>query len=320
MTVRHLCSFLLLVAALAVSKQSFAATIYAEDFTTDPTANWTVKNGPGNATTDFFYDYSLIGVPSAPSGIGTRGLKLAANNVAPALFTGVTVSPNGQNFTGNYTLSFDMWQNYAGPLGVGGSGTTQFSQYGIGTSGALTQWIGSASKDSVSFGTTLDGGSASDIRAYSSVANTSYAAGNPVYSSPGGTINNSDAYYTAAYPAVAGAPAAQLILFPGQTGATDAGETSFKWRRVKIDVAGGFATWSIDGTPMAKVDLSTVTLGGGNIFFGHSDTNSGISTDAKREALNVTLIDNVTVEIPEPATAVLCLLAAIGFCGMRRRS
>ena len=93
------------------------------------------------------------------------GLKFAANNVSTGLFTGLTVSPNGQSFSGNYTVSFDMWQNYVGPVGPGGSGTTQFSQYGIGTAGTTANWIGSASKDSVSFGTTLDGGSAADFRA-----------------------------------------------------------------------------------------------------------------------------------------------------------
>ena len=68
--------------------------------------------------------------------------------------------------------------------------------------------------------------------------------------------------------------------------------TLFKWRHVEIDVAGGFAIWSIDGLPLGKVDLSTVTLGGGNIFLGHSDTNNGSSADANDTLLNVTLIDN----------------------------
>jgi hypothetical protein len=248
-------------------------------------------------------------------------LKLAANNAGTATFTGLTVSPNGQNFTGDYKVSFDMWQNYVGPLGPGGSGTTQFTQYGIGTAGTATQWIGSASKDSVSFGTTLDGGSASDYRAYSSAANTSYPSGNAVYLAPGGAINESNAYYQSAYPSVS-APGDQVTLFPGQTGSTDPGETSFKWRRVTIDVSGGFANWSIDGTPLAKVDLSTVTLGGGDLLFGQSDTNTGQSTDPNRLALNVTLIDNISVTaVPEPASMSLVALgiAAIGLASRRRR-
>lgn len=318
---RGFCGFLSLAAALALSNVSVAATLYSQDFNVDDTANWTVNAGPGDTTALFFYDYSAIGVPAAPNGTGTRGLKMTANNAGTATFTGLTTSPTGQSFSGDYTVSFDMWQNYAGPLGPGGNGTTQFSQYGIGTAGTATQWIGSASKDSVSFGTTLDGGSATDYRAYSSIANTSYPAGNAVYQSPGGTTNNSDAYYTAAFPAVSGAPAAQVTLFPGQTGSTDPGETSFKWRRVKIDVSGGFATWSIDGTPLAKVNLSTVSLGGGNILFGHSDTNSAISTDPNRVALNVTLIDNILVEsVPEPGSFALCALGAIAGLFGRRRS
>ena len=164
-----------LAAALATSNVSFAAPLYSQDFNVDDTANWTVNPSTGaNATdfvADFFYDYSLIGVPSAPNGTGTRGLKMTVNNTT-GVFGGITTSPNGQSFTGNYTVSFDMWQNYAGPLGPGGNGTTQFSQYGIGTAGTASQWIGSPNtKDSVSFGTTLDGGSASDYRAYSSAAN-----------------------------------------------------------------------------------------------------------------------------------------------------
>jgi hypothetical protein len=310
-----------LAGAMLYSSVSFAATLYSQDFNVDDTANWTAFPSAGvDYVADYFYDYAAIGVPAAPNGTGTRGLKLTANNSA-AVFGGVTVSPNGQNFSGNYKLSFDMWQNYAGPLGPGGSGTTQFSQYGIGTAGTATQWIGATPKDSVSFGTTLDGGSASDYRAYSSAAATSYGSGNAVYLAPAGAINNSAAYY-AVYTAQS-APAAQLGLFPGQTGSTDVGETSFTWRRVTIEVAGGFTTWSIDGTPLAKIDMSTVSLGGGNILFGHSDTNAGASTDANRVALNVTLIDNVkveTVEIPEPTSVLLCLVAAFGWVNSRRRS
>lgn len=308
-----------LVGAMLFSSVSFAATLYSQDFNVDDSANWTALPAAGvDYVANYYYDYSAIGVPAAPNGTGTRGLKLTANNSAGVL-GGVTVSPNGQNFTGNYKLSFDMWQNYVGPLGVGGSGTTQFSQYGIGTAGTATQWIG-APKDSVSFGTTLDGGSSSDFRAYSTAAPTSYASGNAVYLAPSGAINNSAAYY-AVY-AAQSAPAAQLGLFPGQTGSTDVGETSFAWRRVTIEVAGGFATWAIDGTPLAKVDLSTVTLGGGNILFGHSDTNSGASTDSNRVALNVTLIDNIrveSVEVPEPTSLLLCTVALLGCVNSRRR-
>ncbi len=313
--------FLSLATALGLLNASFAAPIYTQDFNVDDTANWTVLPSTGANTTDyvadFFYDYSAIGVPAAPSGTGTRGLKMTANN-STSVFGGFTTSPNGQSFSGNYTVTFDMWQNYVGPVGPGGNGTTQFTQYGIGTAGTATQWIGSASKDSVTFGTTLDGGSATDYRAYSSAAPASYASGNAVYQAPGGAINNSNAYYAVYTPQ--SAPAAQVTAFPGQTGSTDPGETAFKWRQVKIEAINGFAYWSIDGLPLAKVDLSTVTLGGSNILLGFSDTNATSSTDPNRVALNVTLIDNISVtDVPEPCAFVLCVLGAIGSLFVRRR-
>src|SRR5689334_1311716 len=111
---------LLLGTMLALPSNSLGAPLYSEDFNVDDTANWTVNPSTGvNATdtvADFHYDYSAIGVPSAPSGTGTIGLKMTANN-SSAVFGGLTVSPTGKSFTGNYQVSFDMWQNYVGPLG-----------------------------------------------------------------------------------------------------------------------------------------------------------------------------------------------------------
>ncbi len=303
--------------SISVLAGNLSAQLYTADFNLDDTINWTVNNpGLSDITADFFYDYSAIGVPAAPNGTGTRGLKMTANN-SGGVFSGFSVSPTGQSFAGDYRVSFDMWQNYVGPLGPGGNGSTQLSTFGIGTSGTTAFWPGAATKESVGFATTLDGGSASDFRAYSSAAPTSYAAGNAVYLAPAGAINNSAAYYSVFAPQ--SAPAAQALLFPGQTGSTDAGETSFLWRRVVIEVSGGLATWSIDGTPLATVNLSTVTLGGGNIFFGHTDSNAGSSTDPNDFLLNVTLIDNLVVVVPEPSTVALAVCGGVGFLLLARR-
>lgn len=322
---------------LGLASASYA--LYVQDFEVDSTANWTVNAGPSVNVADFFFDYSTVGIPSAPSGLGTRGLKLQANlnpNIAGGLtgppiasspngtyaaggvFGGLTVSPNGLNLTGDYVLRFDWWANYNGPVNGGGNGTTQVSQFGIGTAGNLTQWIGAASKESVFFAATLDGGSASDFRAYSSAAPTSYAAGNPVYAAPGGAINNSNAYYHVPFPPGATAPASQLALFPLQTGATDGGVTSFRWHDVEIEKAGNLATWKVNGTLIATVDLNTVTLGGGNILFGHSDTNTAASIDETHPQLLFTLIDNIRV-IPEPASMLLFGIGGLFALGLRRR-
>ena len=116
--------FLASLAALLACASASSAAMFSENFDVDPTASWTV-NDPGlsDIIADFYYDYSAIGVPAAPGGVTTRGLKMTANN-SGGVFSGFSVSPNGQSFSGNYKVSFDMWQNYVGPLGPGGSGTT----------------------------------------------------------------------------------------------------------------------------------------------------------------------------------------------------
>lgn len=308
-------------AVLSLSGAASAAALFTEDFQVDPTASWTV-NDPGlsDIEADFFYDYAAIGIPTAPNGGGTRGLKMTANN-SGGVFSGFSVSPIGESFAGDYQVRFDLWQNYAGPLGPGGSGTTQLSSFGIGTAGNVAFWPGAAVKESVAFGVTLDGGSAADYRVYDSSAPTSHPAGSAVYSAPGGANNGSDAYYSGF--GGESAPAAQVLLFPGQTGATDAGETAFAWREVVIDVSGGVATWFIDGLEIAQVDLAGLALGGGNILFGHSDTNATSSADPNDSLLNITLIDNIRVEtvdadVREPASGVLAALAALALLRLRR--
>ena len=57
-----------------------AQTLFSENFDVDHTANWVVNTlGPGNDA-NLFFDYSTIGIPSAPnSGGTTMGLRLRAH-------------------------------------------------------------------------------------------------------------------------------------------------------------------------------------------------------------------------------------------------
>src|SRR5690348_9068412 len=105
------------VAALvSMVSPALAQVLYQQNFDADDSANWTVNNGPGDEAHDFFFDYSTVGIPSAPNSTGgsTRGMKLQANLLQPGVFTGMSVSPTGQNFTGDYKLTFDAWSNYIG--------------------------------------------------------------------------------------------------------------------------------------------------------------------------------------------------------------
>jgi hypothetical protein len=296
-----------------------AAPLYSENFDVDPTANWVVNGGPSDEAADFFFDYSTVGIPSAPnSGGTTRGVKLQANQ-SDGVFGGMSVSPNGQSFAGDYVLKFDWWENFNGAFPEGGSGSTQLGTFGIGTAGTSVQWPG-GTQDSVWFGATGDGNSSSDWRAYSSAAATSYPDASPVYAAGAvaGNRNASHAYYAGF--GVVTAPAAQLALYPQQTGSTLVGSAGMEWHAVEIAKVGTTATWKVDGLLIATIDLTTVTLGGGNIFLGHSDTNATSSTDVNDVNLLFTLIDNVVVEqIPEPSSLALFGLATVGWAAARRR-
>lgn len=304
-----------------------SAPLYQNDFETDTALSWTVNKGP--ATTDeahdFFFNYSNVGIPPAPhsGALGTRGMKLQANQ-SSGVFGGVSVSPTGESFTGDYELQFDWWSNFNGPAPVGGSGSTQLSTFGIGTSGTVAQWPGGV-QDSVWFGGTTDGNSSQDWRAYSPTAPTSYVAGtaisNPIFAAPfvsGFDNRNQDHPYYATFGANA-APAAQTALFPQQTGVTLVGSSPFEWHEVIIKNAGGLVTWTVDGTLIATVPKGDDTVAtGNNIFFGHADTNATSSTDVNDVNLLFTLIDNVRV-VPEPSSLSLFALGLVALLPRWRR-
>lgn len=304
---------------------ALAAPLYSENFEVDPTANWTANKGP--ATTDsavnYFFDYSSVGVPSAPNSSGTtRGLKMQANQ-SSGVFGGMSTSPNGQSFAGDYKVRFDWWTNFNGPAPLGGSGSTQLSTFGIDTAGTTAQWPGGV-QDSIWFGGTTDGQSAQDWRAYSPTAPTSYVPASGVYAAGTGTSpdarNNSHPYY-AGFGLVA-APAAQTLLYPQQTGTSAVGTAPFEWHDVVISKSGGSVTWTVDGLLIATVPAAHDTVAAGNnIFFGHSDTNATSSSDVNDVNLLFTLIDNVVVEaIPEPSSFALWGLSLLGLAGVRRRA
>jgi len=291
-----------------------SAPLYTNDFEVDTTASWTINHGPSDDASNFFFDYSSVGIPASPGGGGTRGMKLQAN-LTNGIFSGYSVSPTGQDFGTDFTLTFDWWANFNGPFPLGGSGSTNLSTFGVGTAGTAVQWP-AVVPDSVFFAATLDGNSSVDWRAYSSGVVGGYPDASPVFfAGPhAGNRNNSDPYY-AGFGGVM-APAAQLLLYPQQTGTTNVGSAGMEWHQVEISKVGMVVTWTVDGLPIAQVNDALAVFGGGNIFFGHSDTNSSSSSDVNDVNLLFTLVDNVVVT-PEPGT--LALLAAGGLALLRRR-
>lgn len=269
--------------------------------------------------TGFAFDYSTIGVPAAPNSGGTTvGMKLQANLFSDA-FGGFSVSPNSQAFTGDYTLAYDMWSNYPGDLLPGGSGSTNLSYGGIMSSGTFENKPGAA--DGVWFGYTGDGDSGADYRVYSSDRPVSYqfppdpeaACGcdeDATYHA-GSRDHTAALYFENINPEVepgsgvggVEAPAAQLALFPQQTGNVRAGAPGMAWRRHEITKIGDLVTWEVDGILLISLDTANFTepVGGENILFGHSDINGSSSLDPNSDSLLMTIVDNIVVSAAVPS-------------------
>jgi hypothetical protein len=312
---------------------------FSDSFDTDSTANWQFNSttagdlaGDNNANeANFFFDYSTVGIASAPRSVGgtTRGLKMEANifgTTGTATQRGLSASPLGQSFSGDYTLRFDAWQNFQGgaaSFAGGGSGTTLITSAGIGGVTNVSQ-TPINTLNGVLFGASSDGGSANDYRAYTAtgsiVAETTgaYFAGNT-----SGVTNNTNAYYSNFQGTVPGAQttyAATLGSFV-QSGQTNVGVLGMAWHTWEITKVGDVVTWSVDGKNIARVTKSITD--GSNIFVGMFDINSGVSVDAYSRQLSFGLIDNVEVvaaPVPEPTSMIALGLGAAALIRRRRSS
>lgn len=245
-----------LIALAGISLLPLAASaqvVFTENFDTDSTLEWQFNSSVAadtandnlNNEANFFFDYSTVGIPLAPrSGTGgSFGLKMEADVFGSPTTTAIktmSASPLGQSFTGDYTLTFDAWQNFQGPFPGGGSGTTQALLATVGANTTTTQNPG-GTINSAGFAATNDGGSSSDYRAYRGTTNLApstgvYAAGNTT-----AAVNPPNPYPAGGYYAFlqGTVPAqqttyAQGLSFNSQTGSTNVGVIGMAWHTWEI--------------------------------------------------------------------------------------
>ena len=324
------------VSLLAASARfASAQVVYSEDFDSGATvgSGWNI-NLPGTAANNaatFGFDYSTVGIPSAPHSVGgsTIGLKLEANFSAgtPTSANGLSVSPIGQSFTGDFLMQVDVWQNFNGNAAGTGSGTTQLTGAGIGTSGTVPQYMNSV-QNSIWFAQTGDGGNglaSQDYHAYSSggtSATVGYNAASGVFAA--GTdstaVDNLNPYYAALGNNTV--PPAQTTISGGtQTGTTPVGAPGFRWHTLSISKSGNTVSYTMDNTLIATINnINTLTLSGNDIELIQTDVNTGVSGDATRRTYEFGLFDNLVVTVPEPSLLSFGALAlVVGLVSRRRK-
>ncbi len=197
------------------------ATAFADNFDSNTAANWTINRSSADTAVAFNYDYSALGVPSAPNSTNgtTRGVQLKAN-LTQGVVAALSISPIGQSFAGDYRLHFDAWINVNGPLPGGGASSTEFLGV-VASAPPATAPSGLARVHSTA-GRILfctadgDGGvsgtstTAGDYSAYIGTALQSIASG--IYSAA--SMDNGSVYYQTIYPTGQAPPALQKTDYP----------------------------------------------------------------------------------------------------------
>jgi len=275
--------------------------VFADNFEVNTATNWIYNKSSADTAVTFNFDYSALGIPSAPQSAAgtTRGLQMKANLAAGAV-SALSLSPTNQIFAGDYRIHFDAWINVNGPLPAGGSGSTEFLTAGVGTAGNRTEWTGNASADGCYFSIDGEGGigdtqtGAADVNAYIGptvqLASTGiYWAGTDVTAR--GNLND---YYTTAFPFNAFPPTLQQTTYPvQQNGSLADGTFGLAWHDVIVSKRGTTVDWVVDG--FRFVTISNTTLTASNVFVGFWDPFTSLSAS---NAINFGLVDNVRVESP----------------------
>jgi len=296
-----------------MASPAFAAVVHTDGL--DSGAGWVVTSSNGDTSSEFGFDYSVHGVPSAPNGSGTTGLKLTAND---SLGAGSSIAATrdladlGLTSADKILVSVDIWANFE----FGSGSATEFTGAGVGhdaTTGGL---------NGASLINTGDGGSSRDYRLYKDTGEQFFASGQ--YHSSLASNNGADPRLESSFPSIDIAAATGSVQGPGST---DAGDSGFQWYTMTIvaDVPSGLTTFAVQSSVSGqRVEIGTINanIGSsvdnfGSLALHHAD----LFSSQNPSGLNFGLFDNLEVsEIPEPLSLSMAGWAlGLALVGRRRR-
>ncbi len=271
----------LMLAVAIFAGPAFSQTLYTETFDDGKAASrWTTSaSGNPNSVIDYAFDYASTGIPAAPGGTSTTGLKMEVNTAGAAIGS-LMAFPNDQNFSGNHTLSFDMWFNVTGTVA-----TTEFGIFGLNHTSTTAQTPTGAtpgvgpSPNGIDYAMTGDTGAGRDIRMYVNGLEVNGTAGG--YARNNLLIQEEQAApYNFAYQ-------------PFVTSTTPM--PANQWLRVAVTAYSGTTLFQVNGQTWAR---RANTTGTGNIMLGYMDLFTSVAP-----ATIFGLYDNVAVSVADaPAT------------------
>lgn len=259
--------------------------------------------GDDDTGVEYGFDYSPFGIPSAPNGDGTTGLKLHANNTdAGSGAASITAYPVDLNLTGQYQVKFDFWLNYNSSGGTTESGGVMvgFDPAGAPLNGA--GYLGNTDGDTNN----------QDHLLYLDGSALDYDAS--IYAIPSREANDlADLFPSNSTPEAQNMapfnPTNVIVSNPP-------GTLGYAWHTLTADVDTDAGTARI---AVNDVEIGTVTgAGSGTLGLAFRDPFNSVSS---KPEFSFGVFENVVVtQVPEPSSAIALLIGLSVFAMRRSRS
>lgn len=263
-------------------EQPPAPVLFSDDFSSDTSTNWQMRFGANNgifdATVEWAFDYSTLGIGPAPNttDTSTLGLRIAVNKNEGTAggSAGINFYPIGQKFKGDYALRFDMYLSYGTPATT----TTEHAIAGLNHSGDRTV---RATQSTDTNNTTAGGdgvwinivADASDLRDYAAYT----------YSTPGSLPQILTNRPASAFTSIITRPPYSVAGSPSSSGASQS------WADVELSQVNRNITLKVNNNVIFRLTNSTPYTSG-NIMLGMND-----QFDSIGGANNFVVLDNVRV-------------------------